>query len=159
MSEEGKVVQETPADEEDDRTVNVRLPNPPPAKSVEEEIEEEDRTVNIRVEKLLNDPRMQAMQAKLPDPPKVNLQRPDTETARGTAPKRKATQLGERTASAGSGAMIGFSLVVYIVVGAGLGWLVDKGLGNTGFPWGLVVGFALGTIAGFGFMLRVANKQ
>jgi F0F1-type ATP synthase assembly protein I len=124
--------------------------------------EDDDRTVNIRVEKLLNDPRMQAAQAareRLPDPPKVNLQRPDTETARGSLPNSRATQLGERAGSAGSGAMIGISLVVYIMVGAGLGWLIDKWLNNTAFPWGLLIGFTLGTIAGFGNLLRNANRQ
>jgi F0F1-type ATP synthase assembly protein I len=158
MSDENsKVAKDGAGDEDNNRTENVRLPNPP--KIEPEEIEDDDRTVNIRVEKLLNDPRMQAMQGKLPDPPKVNLQRPDTETARGTMPNSKATQMGERAGSVGGGAMIGISLVIYICVGAGLGWLLDKMLGNTAFPWGMIVGFALGTIAGFANMIRVANKQ
>jgi F0F1-type ATP synthase assembly protein I len=158
MSDEtGKGAQENTGDTNKDQIKEVHLSDPPTIDP--EEIEEEDRTVNIRVEKLLNDPRMQAMQGKLPDPPKVNLQRPDTETARGTMPNSKATQMGERAGSVGGGAMIGISLVIYICVGAGLGWLVDKMLGNTAFPWGMIVGFALGTIAGFANMIRSANRQ
>jgi ATP synthase protein I len=41
---------------------------------------------------------------------------------------------------------IGLELVVAIVVGTGLGWAIDRGLGTR--PWGMIVFFFLGVAAG-----------
>ena len=45
--------------------------------------------------------------------------------------------------------------IAAIVVGAGLGWIIDQGLGTT--PWGLVVFLLLGFCAGIVNVLRAAG--
>ena len=105
----------------------------------------------------------------LPPVPQVSYGRPQTQTAREVRP-------GELTGRSGGGGIglvgssrdvkgsgialsIGTNLVAAIIVGTGLGWLVDKYLlHSTTTPWGLIVGFLLGTVAGFVGLIRAANQ-
>ena len=57
---------------------------------------------------------------------------------------------GAKSSAMGVGMQIGLELVVSVAFCAGLGWLVDRGLGTK--PWGVVIGFFLGVAVG---MLRV----
>ena len=47
--------------------------------------------------------------------------------------------------------------VAAVIVGAGIGWLVDRWTGAT--PWGLVVFLGLGAAAGFWNVYRLALRQ
>lgn len=100
----------------------------------------------------------------LPEPPKGSYERP--QTRRDTDPLPEGTKSvlanvggGSRNMrSMGMAGTIGISLAVSIVVGTGLGYVVDKFLlHSTGTPWGLIVGFLLGTTSGFINLVRVAN--
>jgi ATP synthase protein I len=46
----------------------------------------------------------------------------------------------------GIGMRIGLELVVAVALGAGVGWLIDRGLGTK--PWAVVAGFFLGVAVG-----------
>jgi ATP synthase protein I len=52
--------------------------------------------------------------------------------------------------------VIGIQLAVSTIVGAGIGYLLDRWLGTE--PWLLVLFFILGTIAGFREMFRVVSQ-
>jgi ATP synthase protein I len=54
------------------------------------------------------------------------------------------------------GLKISAELIAGIVVGAFLGWASDKWLGTK--PWGLIVGFLLGTCAGFMNVYRAVQN-
>jgi ATP synthase protein I len=47
----------------------------------------------------------------------------------------------------GRGLQMGVELVAGVLAGALLGWLVDRWFGLS--PWGIIIGFMLGTAAGF----------
>jgi len=51
---------------------------------------------------------------------------------------------------------VGFLLVMAVGLGAGAGMWVDRQCGSE--PWGLVVGFVLGAIAGFVEVFRMARR-
>jgi ATP synthase protein I len=54
----------------------------------------------------------------------------------------------------GIGMRIGTELVVSVALGAGVGWLIDRGLGTK--PWGVVAGFFLGVAVGIWNVFRTA---
>jgi ATP synthase protein I len=66
---------------------------------------------------------------------------------------------GADRAATASGYARGFrlssELVAGVVVGAGLGWLIDRGLGSS--PWGLIVFLLLGFAAGVLNVMRTAG--
>jgi ATP synthase protein I len=65
---------------------------------------------------------------------------------RGGGPESR-DRLGERERSSlGLAFRIGAELVSALLVGIVLGWLVDRWLGT--FPWVMVLGFVLGSVAG-----------
>ena len=143
MSEENRVVSET-AVGDNDRTVNVRMPDSIPAAS--EEVEEEDRTVNIRVEKLLNDPRMQAMQAQAQSSPAAGITQ--------GADVSSHVQGVEETATTSGTAKTATLIAGFLIAGGLLGWLGDKALTNNGIPWGLIVGLIVGAVVSAVFAMR-----
>ena len=53
---------------------------------------------------------------------------------------------GAFNSALGVGLRIGLELVVAVVVGTGLGWLIDQGLGSR--PWAMLAGVILGFAAG-----------
>src|SRR5579864_6141605 len=55
----------------------------------------------------------------------------------------------------GYGLRIGIELVAALVVGLGLGWLADRYIGTR--PWGLVVGFFVGSAAGVMNVMRAVQ--
>lgn len=65
---------------------------------------------------------------------------------------------GKDLQAQGAAFTIGTTLVASIAVGTGLGWLIDRALGTRGTPWGLIIGFLLGTTAGFINLVRVASR-
>jgi ATP synthase protein I len=76
---------------------------------------------------------------------------------------RKSGELSESSeaerAATASGYAKGFrlssELVAGVVVGAGLGWLIDRGLGTS--PWGLLIFLLLGFTAGVLNVMRTAG--
>lgn len=60
-------------------------------------------------------------------------------------------------AGLGQAMRLGTELLAALVVGGGLGWLVDTYLFASG-PWGLVAGLVLGTIAGIRNVYRAAQR-
>jgi F0F1-type ATP synthase assembly protein I len=64
--------------------------------------------------------------------------------------------LSETVRTLGALSTVGFSFVLAIVLGAWLGWLLDKRLGTT--PWLFFVGFAMGLAAGVLNVYRTSNK-
>jgi ATP synthase protein I len=52
--------------------------------------------------------------------------------------------------------VVGIQLAVSTIVGAGIGYLLDRWLGTE--PWLLVLFFVIGTIAGFREMIRTVSR-
>ena len=75
------------------------------------------------------------------------------------SPSRSETGPASRSATDHSGFARGFrlssELVAGVLVGAGLGWLIDKGLGT--LPWGMFVFAMLGFTAGVLNVMRQAG--
>jgi ATP synthase protein I len=57
----------------------------------------------------------------------------------------------------GLGFRIGVEMVVALGVGAGIGWLIDQGLGTR--PWGMVIFLVLGVAAGIANVWRTMTGQ
>lgn len=131
--------------------------------------EDDDENIASRFPNVESDERLN-VPIDLPEPPKVNFQRPETRAARGEKPdpaageesirvRRGGSISGGDMRNAGMAATIGWSLAISVFVGAGLGHLVDRFLlGNPTTPWGLIVGFLVGTVSGFVNMVRLANQ-
>ena len=100
----------------------------------------------------------------LPEPPKVNITRPNTKTANpnkgedGFRIRGGTTISGGELRNAGLASSLGVGLVAAIIVGAALGYLADYLLKNKGTPWGLIIGFFIGVLAGFVNLVRTANQ-
>jgi ATP synthase protein I len=60
-------------------------------------------------------------------------------------------------AGLGQAVRVGTELLAALVVGGGLGWIVDTYLFGSG-PWGVVVGLCLGAIAGVLNVYRTAQR-
>jgi len=88
----------------------------------------------------------------------ARLQRLGERLARDQA-SRPSDGPGEDRATTASGYARGFrlssELVAGVVVGAGLGWLIDRGLGIS--PWGLIIFLLLGFAAGVLNVMRSAG--
>lgn len=53
---------------------------------------------------------------------------------------------------------IGTTLVSSIIGGVIVGWLLDTYVIKAATPYGLIVGFLLGTFSGFANMIKLANE-
>jgi ATP synthase protein I len=88
----------------------------------------------------------------------ARLQRLGERLARDQA-SRPSDGPGEDRATTASGYARGFrlssELVAGVLVGAGLGWLIDRGLGIS--PWGLIIFVLLGFAAGVLNVMRSAG--
>ena len=77
----------------------------------------------------------------------------------GHAEGHRSEEAGDRSAANASGYARGFrlstELVAGVLVGAGLGWLIDRWLGIS--PWGLIVFLLLGFAAGVLNVMRAAG--
>lgn len=81
--------------------------------------------------------------------------------ARLAEAKRKAEPQptpGQVAGSAfGQGTRLALELVSGVLVGAGLGYLLDRWLGTK--PWAMILFFMLGLVAGFMNLLRAVNRE
>jgi ATP synthase protein I len=64
--------------------------------------------------------------------------------------------LSDTVRTLGALSTVGFSFVLAILLGAWLGWLLDKRFGTT--PWLFFAGFAMGLAAGVLNVYRTSNK-
>ena len=71
-------------------------------------------------------------------------------------PSRPKKPLSDTMRQLGALSTVGISFVLAIVLGAGVGWLIDRSLGTT--PWGFFVFFVFGFIAGVLNVYRTAGK-
>ena len=94
----------------------------------------------------------------LPDPPKTSYQRP--KPIEDPAERfLKSRGIGAEDAGKMGKAMgAGTALMGSLVGGVVLGWIVDRYLIHSATPWGLIVGFAVGTILGFTNLIRLSNE-
>ncbi|MCP9446700.1 MAG: AtpZ/AtpI family protein [Nitrospira sp.] len=60
-------------------------------------------------------------------------------------------------AGLGQAVRIGTELLAALIVGGGLGWVVDEYILGSG-PWGLVIGLTLGVTAGIRNAYRAAQR-
>ncbi len=94
---------------------------------------------------------------RLPEPPQVSYQRPRSiEDPAERYLKRRGIG-GEDAGNMGKAMGIGTALVGSIIGGVLVGWLFDKYLIKSATPYGLIVGFLLGTISGFANLIKLAN--
>jgi F0F1-type ATP synthase assembly protein I len=97
----------------------------------------------------------------LPHVPDARFERPvlrrPEDDALAKSPRLKALTGDLR--GFGMAGTVGMTLVFSIGIGAGLGWAVDHFLlKDPPTPWGLIVGFLLGTASGFINLVRVTNR-
>jgi ATP synthase protein I len=75
--------------------------------------------------------------------------------------KRRVQRDQDPRQVAGSALAQGFrlslELVSGVLVGAGLGFLLDRWLGTK--PWGMIILFLLGTVAGFVNLMRAVGRE
>ena len=97
------------------------------------------------------------------DPKEVDLSERMDQLTRSLESKRQADEnpfrrRGESDAKGFAQAMrLSTEFVAGILVGSGIGWLIDSGLGTS--PWGLIVFLLLGFVAGVLNVLRTAGKM
>ena len=81
-----------------------------------------------------------------PDPLRRLGEEIDKARSRGGQAGRKGRDVTAGGSALGFGLRVGIELFAALIVGVGLGWLADRYLGTR--PWGLLVGFFLGSAAG-----------
>jgi F0F1-type ATP synthase assembly protein I len=98
--------------------------------------------------------------AALPEVPEARFTRPSLPQV-GPAPEKadKIQRLSADLRSSGAASTVGITLLAGILLGTGLGWAADTFLLHSPpTPWGTIIGFVLGTTAGFIQMIRLANR-
>ena len=87
----------------------------------------------------------------------MNDRRTRSVFASSSHPFRKQREMDGAPGDDGVGLRIGIELVAGVVVGTVLGLVLDRWLGTK--PWLLIVGFLLGSCAGFLNVYRVAQAE
>lgn len=126
-----------------------------------------DKDLRARFPDPDNDARLRTPRVdELPPPPRVNFERPRPRKPEQNV-RRRGIRLGgspltDDMRGAGIASTVGITLAASIAVGTGLGWLFDtfvlKGRTAGATPWGLIVGFLVGTASGFVNLGRVAGR-
>ena len=81
--------------------------------------------------------------------------RDQTRNAAGGSSESPGTQRAAPVSGYAKGIRLSSELVAGVLVGAGIGWLIDRGLGVS--PWGLIVFLLLGFAAGVLNVMRSAG--
>jgi ATP synthase protein I len=71
-------------------------------------------------------------------------------------PKRQSGSMADTARTIGALSTVGLSFVLSIVIGAGLGWYLDKSFGTA--PWMFFLFFAIGVAAGVLNVYRTAGR-
>ncbi len=93
----------------------------------------------------------------LPDPPKIQYQRPVPKDSPLRGP-RGISLSGSEARGIGAGWNIATALVSSLIAGTLLGMAADKYVIRSETPWGLIVGFLLGCVSGFANVFSIAAK-
>jgi ATP synthase protein I len=72
------------------------------------------------------------------------------------APKRGSGTMADTARTIGALSTVGLSFVLSIVIGAGLGWYLDKSFGTA--PWMFFLFFAIGVAAGVVNVYRITGR-
>jgi F0F1-type ATP synthase assembly protein I len=123
--------------------------------------EEDEDDLRARFPDVDADERLRVPQGRaLPEVPQVEFSRPRLPQPDPEAPISGLGPLKADLRGMGEASTIGMTLVFSIAIGAGLGYLVDRFVfgGRSATPWGLIVGFLMGTASGFINLVRVANR-
>jgi F0F1-type ATP synthase assembly protein I len=94
---------------------------------------------------------------RLPDPPKLSYRRPEPATSRLRGPRGIRIDAAEARGM-GAGWNIATALVSSLIAGTILGLAADRYLIKSQTPWGLIVGFLLGTVSGFANVFTIAGR-
>jgi F0F1-type ATP synthase assembly protein I len=155
-----------PSDEER-RQAAKRLLRARDEQTNEEDDAQDEDALRARFPDPENDERLRVPTGSdLPVPPRMEISRPvppsesDKKTNRVGFGALRGAEFGEGDLrSLGEASTIGWTLALSVVIGAGLGYLVDRFVLHSGAtPWGLIVGFLLGTASGFVNLVRVSNR-
>lgn len=95
------------------------------------------------------------MSAERPSDDLASLEARLAEAKRRAEPP--ATPMQVAGSAFGQGTRLALELVSGVLVGAGLGWLLDRWLGTK--PWGMILFFLLGLTAGFMNLIRAVNRE
>lgn len=106
-----------------------------------------DEEINERIERL-RDKVSEAGSRKMPEVPDWNYERPK---AYQPQPHDKHNYRG-----LGVGITVAYALVGFMVLGFGVGWLIDRA---TGINWGQPVGALVGTMIGIGVAFWLMNRD
>lgn len=124
--------------------------------------DEDEDDIRARFARLQEPPAEAAANDQLPPVPDIQFERPKPKPEgerRGFGVGTTLVGSSRDVKGSGIALSIGTNLVASIIVGTGLGWLADKYLLHSGAtPWGLIVGFMLGVVAGFVGLVRAANQ-
>jgi len=71
-------------------------------------------------------------------------------------PKRQSGSMADTARTIGALSTVGLSFVLSIVIGAGLGWYLDKSFGTA--PWMFFLFFAIGVAAGVLNVYRTTGR-
>ena len=71
-------------------------------------------------------------------------------------PVRSKKPLSETVREIGALSTVGFSFVLAVGLGAWFGWLIERWLGTS--PWGFLIFFVFGLVAGVMNVYRTAGK-
>lgn len=111
----------------------------------------------------------------LPEAPQVNFERPVIRTVQlgkglaepedfnkpkvGSLSYESAEEAAEGTRKTAIASTAGINLVAALLLGAGLGWAIDRFLlGSPATPWGMIGGILLGIVTGFVSLIRLAKQ-
>lgn len=94
----------------------------------------------------------------LPEPPTVGYRRPEPPPDPTEGPFRRRGLGAREVGTMGKAMGIGTTLVSSIIGGVIVGWLLDTYVIKAATPYGLIVGFLLGTFSGFANMIKLANE-
>lgn len=125
------------------------------------EQDEQEDDLRARFPDVEADERLRVPQGSaLPQVPQVEFSRPRLPQPDPEAPISGLGPIKGDLRGMGEASTIGMTLVFAIGIGAGLGYLVDKFVfgGRSATPWGLIVGFLMGTASGFINLVRVTNR-
>ncbi|MFM7321803.1 MAG: AtpZ/AtpI family protein [Armatimonadota bacterium] len=94
---------------------------------------------------------------RLPEPPRPAYRRPEPDNPLLRGPRGIRVDAAEARGM-GAGWNIATALVSSLIAGTLLGMAADRYFIKSETPWGLIVGFLLGTVSGFANVFAIARR-
>ena len=94
----------------------------------------------------------------IPEPPRLAYERPRPKESSLRGPRGVAVSMADAR-SMGQGWEIASALVSSLIAGILLGLAADRWWIKSTTPWGVIVGFLLGCVSGFGNLFKLAARQ